>query len=176
VLCRPLVCFSLKLEQWGGMCILLYALYFLHSGIIHKVHCHWLHLGVEVEGMCSSVTLVLMYMTTVSQVRRPQLALLQTSQVYGFFSMGTGGPLPRGNKVRLGRNADHSPHLLPRSWMSRNYTSSPPLRLHRCVVGLLYLFMVSFQLSIVLFSLGSSLWISFPTNVLHTGIQFTSTL
>jgi hypothetical protein len=28
----------------------------------------------------------------------------------------------------------------------------------------------------VLFSSGSSLWISFPTNVFHTGIQFTSTL
>jgi hypothetical protein len=25
-----------------------------------------------------------------------------------------------------GRDADHSPHLVPRSWMSRSYTSSPP--------------------------------------------------
>jgi hypothetical protein len=35
------------------------------------------------------------------------------------------------------------PHLAPRSWMSRIYTSPsspspPPLRLHRCVVGLLF--------------------------------------
>jgi hypothetical protein len=29
----------------------------------------------------------------------------------------------------------HHPHPVPRSWMSRSYTSSP-LRLHRCVVGL----------------------------------------
>jgi hypothetical protein len=32
------------------------------------------------------------------------------------------------------------PHLVPRSWMRRSYTSSPPLRLHGCVVGLLYLY------------------------------------
>jgi hypothetical protein len=37
----------------------------------------------------------------------------------------TGGPFP-GAKVRPGRDADHSPHLVPRSWMSRSYTSSPP--------------------------------------------------
>jgi hypothetical protein len=30
------------------------------------------------------------------------------------------------------------PHLVPRSWISRIYTSSPLLRLHWCVVGLLY--------------------------------------
>jgi hypothetical protein len=29
-------------------------------------------------------------------------------------SMGTGGPFP-GGKARPGRNADHSPHLAPRS-------------------------------------------------------------
>jgi hypothetical protein len=39
--------------------------------------------------------------------------------------MGTGGPFP-GCKARPGRDADHSPHLVPRSWMSRSYTSSPP--------------------------------------------------
>jgi len=38
--------------------------------------------------------------------------------------MGTGG------KARPGRDADHSPHLVPRSRMSRSYTSSPPKRLH----------------------------------------------
>jgi hypothetical protein len=34
---------------------------------------------------------------------------------------GTGGPFP-GGKARLGRDADHSPHLVPRSRMSRSYT------------------------------------------------------
>jgi hypothetical protein len=43
--------------------------------------------------------------------------------------MGTGGPY-LGGKARPGRDADHSPNLVPRSWMSRNYTSSPPKRLH----------------------------------------------
>jgi hypothetical protein len=40
-------------------------------------------------------------------------------------TMGTGGPFSRG-KVRQRRDADHSPHLVPRSRMSRSYTSSPP--------------------------------------------------
>jgi hypothetical protein len=31
-----------------------------------------------------------------------------------------------GGKARQGRDADHSPHLVPSSWMSRSYTSSPP--------------------------------------------------
>jgi hypothetical protein len=35
-----------------------------------------------------------------------------------------------GVKARPGRDADHSPHLVPRSRMSRSYTSSPPKRLH----------------------------------------------
>jgi hypothetical protein len=52
-------------------------------------------------------------------------------------TMGTAGPFP-GDKARPGRDADHSPHLVPTSWMSRSYTSSPLLRLHRCVVGLLF--------------------------------------
>jgi hypothetical protein len=43
--------------------------------------------------------------------------------------MGTGVPFP-GCKARPGRDADHSPHLVPRSWMSRSYTSSLPKRLH----------------------------------------------
>jgi hypothetical protein len=49
-------------------------------------------------------------------------------------TMGTGG------KARPGRDADHSTHLVTRSWMSRSYTSSPPPRLHKCVVGLILLF------------------------------------
>jgi len=42
----------------------------------------------------------------------------------------------RGRGVRLTTH----PHLVLRSWMSRSYILSSPLRLHRCVVGLLYLF------------------------------------
>jgi hypothetical protein len=42
--------------------------------------------------------------------------------------VGTWGSFP-GGKARPGRDADHSPHLLPRSEMSRSYTSSPPKRL-----------------------------------------------
>jgi hypothetical protein len=36
------------------------------------------------------------------------------------------GSLYRGGKARPGRDSDHSPHLLSRSWMSRSYTSSFP--------------------------------------------------
>jgi hypothetical protein len=52
-------------------------------------------------------------------------------------TMGTGGPFA-GGKARPGRDATTHPHLVPRSRMSRNYTYLP-LRLHRCVVGLLCL-------------------------------------
>jgi hypothetical protein len=40
-------------------------------------------------------------------------------------TMGTGCPFPWG-KARPGRDADHSPHLVPRSLMSRSYTSFRP--------------------------------------------------
>jgi hypothetical protein len=43
-------------------------------------------------------------------------------------TMGTGSPFP-GGKARPGRDADHSPHLVPRSRISRSYTSTPPRRL-----------------------------------------------
>jgi hypothetical protein len=39
--------------------------------------------------------------------------------------MGTGGS-SQGGKARLGRDSDHSPHLVPRSWMRRSYASSLP--------------------------------------------------
>jgi hypothetical protein len=39
--------------------------------------------------------------------------------------MGTVCPFP-GAKARPGRDADHSPHLVQRSRISRSYTSSPP--------------------------------------------------
>jgi hypothetical protein len=42
------------------------------------------------------------------------------------YPMGTGGSFP-GGKARPGRDADHSPHLVPRLSMSRSYTSSPPM-------------------------------------------------
>jgi hypothetical protein len=35
-----------------------------------------------------------------------------------------------GGKARLEHDADHSPHLVPKSRMSRSYTSSPPSDLH----------------------------------------------
>jgi hypothetical protein len=50
--------------------------------------------------------------------------------------MGTGGPLP-GGKAWPGRDANHSPHPVPRSRMSRSYNSLPPWRLHG-VAGQLY--------------------------------------
>jgi hypothetical protein len=39
-------------------------------------------------------------------------------------TMGTGDHFPRG-KARPGYDADHSPHPVPRSWVSRSYASSP---------------------------------------------------
>jgi hypothetical protein len=44
-------------------------------------------------------------------------------------TMGTGGPSP-GGKARPGVTLTTHPYLVPRSWMSRSYTSSPPKRLH----------------------------------------------
>jgi hypothetical protein len=48
-------------------------------------------------------------------------------------TMGTRVLSPAGRDVTLTTH----PHLVPTYKMSRSYTSSPPLRLHRCVVGLL---------------------------------------
>jgi hypothetical protein len=59
--------------------------------------------------------------------------------------MGTGGPFP-GGKARSGHDADHSLHLVPRSWMSRSYTSSPPSAFMACngtaLLYLLYFFLM----------------------------------
>jgi hypothetical protein len=44
-------------------------------------------------------------------------------------TMGTCGPFP-GAKARPVRDADRSPHLVPRSRINRSYTSSIPKRLH----------------------------------------------
>jgi hypothetical protein len=46
-----------------------------------------------------------------------------------------------GSKERPGRDADHSPHLVPRSRMSRSYTSSPSSASVSCN-GAAYLFVV----------------------------------
>jgi hypothetical protein len=51
--------------------------------------------------------------------------------------MGVGGPF-RGVKLGRGVKLTTHPHILP--WMSRNYTSSAPLRIYRFVAGLLYPF------------------------------------
>jgi hypothetical protein len=40
-------------------------------------------------------------------------------------TMDTGGPFPWG-KARPGLDADYSPHLVPRSWISRSYNPLPP--------------------------------------------------
>jgi hypothetical protein len=61
-----------------------------------------------------------------------------TSEAHpAFYPMGTWGLFP-GSKTRPGRDADHSPHLVQRSRMSRMYISSPPWRQHG-VAGQLYL-------------------------------------
>jgi hypothetical protein len=44
-------------------------------------------------------------------------------------SNGYRGSFP-GGKARPGRDVEHSPHLIPRSRMSRSYTSSSPWSLH----------------------------------------------
>jgi hypothetical protein len=55
-------------------------------------------------------------------------------------TMGTGGHFP-GCRARPGRDADKSPHLVPRSWMSRSYISSPPSASMACnVIASLFTF------------------------------------
>jgi hypothetical protein len=44
-------------------------------------------------------------------------------------TMGNGDAFP-GGKARPGRDANHSPHLVPMSRVSRSYTSSPPTLPH----------------------------------------------
>jgi hypothetical protein len=46
-------------------------------------------------------------------------------------TMGSGDPFP-GAKARPGRDIDQSPHLVPRSRISRSYTSSPPSTFIAC--------------------------------------------
>jgi hypothetical protein len=53
--------------------------------------------------------------------------------------MGTGGPFP-GGKARPRRDADHSPHLVPRSRMSRRYIPLPPSAFVACCGSALVFF------------------------------------
>jgi hypothetical protein len=60
------------------------------------------------------------------------LSSLCPDQFWGplsFLSSGYRGSFPVGN-ARPGRDAHHSPHLVPRSRICRSYKSSPPWRVH----------------------------------------------
>jgi hypothetical protein len=59
---------------------------------------------------------------------------------------GYRGSFPRG-KARLERDADHPPHLVPRSTVSGNYTSSPPKRL-RGVLCDIFSFLENYVMSL----------------------------
>jgi hypothetical protein len=61
------------------------------------------------------------------------------------YSMGTGGPFP-GGKARPGHDADHSPHLVPRSRISRSYNSSPSCHLHGGSGQLYFCYYYSYKL------------------------------
>jgi hypothetical protein len=61
------------------------------------------------------------------------------------YPMGTGGPFP-GGKARPGRDADHSPHLMPRSRTSGRYTSWPPKCLQELHRGQLHLFTLVYEI------------------------------
>jgi hypothetical protein len=56
--------------------------------------------------------------------------------------MSKGGPFP-GDKTRPGCDADYSPHLVPRSRMSRSYTFSEGVK----ILGLPFLFCSLFHVS-----------------------------
>jgi hypothetical protein len=62
-------------------------------------------------------------------------------------AMGTRGPLPEA-KAWPGRGADQLSQLVPRSRMSRRYTSSPPKRLHG-VLWYRFCFFLITQMTIV---------------------------
>jgi hypothetical protein len=59
--------------------------------------------------------------------------------------------LSQGVKRGRGVTLTAHPYLLPRWWTSRNYTISPLLRLHRCAVGQLHLFITALEHWIALY-------------------------
>jgi hypothetical protein len=65
-------------------------------------------------------------------------------------TMRTGGPFP-GGKAQPGRDADHSPHLVPTLRMSRSKTSSPPPPQAPAwrVAGSLYFFFLQLKLLMI---------------------------
>jgi hypothetical protein len=81
-------------------------------------------------------------------------------------TMGTGGTLP-GGKARPGRDADHLPHLVPRSRMSRSYTPLPPSASMACSgTALLYFLLpgrrrllVGRKLNAVMFGITSTVFL-----------------
>jgi hypothetical protein len=73
-------------------------------------------------------------------------------EVKGIFPpMGTGGPFP-GGEARPGRDADHSPPSRAEVVNGKELHLLSPLRLHSCVVGLLYLFIISCELFVEAFN------------------------
>jgi hypothetical protein len=89
----------------------------------------WAHLRHEPD---SSLTIVSDYGLDdwAIEVRSPAEAkgfcsslCVQTEAHTASRKMGTGGPFP-GGKARPGSDADNSPHLVSRLWMSRSFTSS----------------------------------------------------
>jgi hypothetical protein len=80
-------------------------------------------------------------------VRSPAEAAYFSSVLTGsgshpaFYPVGSGASLP-GGKARPGYNAEHLLHLVPRSRMSRSYTSSPPDASMACSGTALLLFLL----------------------------------
>jgi hypothetical protein len=52
------------------------------------------------------------------------LCVKSSSESHPVYLMSSGGPFPRG-KARPGRDADHSPHLVSKSRMSKSFLLSP---------------------------------------------------
>jgi hypothetical protein len=73
--------------------------------------------------------------------------------------MGTGGPFTPGVKCGRGVTLTTHPHLVPRSWMSRSYTSSPPSASISCSgTALLFTFTCSLMFNFSFRELKPSMW------------------
>jgi hypothetical protein len=90
---------------------------------------------VERNERSSSVSIVLAtcWTTGVRSLAEASLFFFP-DQLWGPPSPLSNGYLSPGVKRGRGVMLTTHPHQVPRSWMSRSYTSSAPLRLHRCVV------------------------------------------